>query len=455
MSLDCEACDALLIDLVERELDETRAAAVRAHASGCETCGRALERLEGGRRAARELLRAEPPRLDAVMAAARARAAEIRAAAAAEQERRAEAVSAPPEPVVPQRSETWLEGAMRWLGAWATRPQVAMAALLVLMVGIGIFNLPQFRSHEGADPDGVLVEPDVRAELGPSALDPADPLELDVDPRTQRVALGSGEHEAPTEDDPTRDRRPTTTIASATAQDETSATHEERRPTPPTTHDATDTAEAIALEQRPAPAPEGLAVAEIAPHDGLGRVEDGPLPDLGQAGTSSEGSAVVLAPAPMVAPHPSAPTTPSAATGVRPVAPAYDEVEPPTSGLAAAMPAAIHRQARALAAAGHCDEALPRYRALLTDHPDYADAPRAMLELADCDRRLGRFGDAERWLTRAETFPSVSADARRLRTQVATARRAAERPVDQAGSSSSAAASERSATTTPDTASSY
>ena len=69
MSLDCEGCEALLIDLVERELDETRAAEVRAHAGGCEACGLSLARLEGGRRAARELVRAEPPRLDAVMAA--------------------------------------------------------------------------------------------------------------------------------------------------------------------------------------------------------------------------------------------------------------------------------------------------------------------------------------------------------------------------------------------------
>lgn len=438
MSLTCETCDALLIDLVERELDETRAAEVRAHASGCEACGRALVRLEGGRRAAQELVRAEPPRLDAVMAAARARAAEVRAAASAQQER-TEAVSAPSVRNDAEPAEGWLDAAIRWLGAMATRPQVAMAALLVLMVGIGIFNLPQFRAREGADSDGALVEPDVRAELGPSALAPAQPLPLEVDPRTQRVALGTGV--APADGEGERDERPTTTIAQA---DEPSA---ERHASPRAVPDTTEAQAETPGGDIERTSPDVIAMAEIGPSDSLGRVEDGPLPDVAAA---PDQTAMVVAPMPAPAAVAPRPTTPSARSSSRP--PSVDEVAPPTTSVAAAMPAAIHRQARSLASAGRCDEAVPRYRALLADHPDYADAPRAMIELADCDRHLGRFDDAERWLTRAEAFPSVSADARRVRTLVATGRRAAEPPVDRAGAAASSP--DVRASTPPDTASS-
>jgi hypothetical protein len=430
MSLDCEACDALLIDLVERELDETRAAEVRAHAATCESCGRSLARLEGGRRAARELLRAEPPRLDAVMAAARARAAEVRAAAHVEQVR-SESVPTPPVVAPPEPSDkTWLDAVWRWLGSWATGPQVAMAALLVLMVGIGLFNLPQFRSHEGTGADGALVEPDVHAEMG-SALDPAAPLDLDVDPRTQHVTLGG--EQAGALGDPTHDVRPTTTLA----QTETDHATERTAERPPVVHEtaAADTAEASDRIDE-------LALAEIPASDGVGRVEDGPLPDVPGGAEAQTG---------IVMPSQRPSTTPMA---VRPPATrsgsTYDDmVAPPSTSPAGIMPAAIHHQARALASAGHCDEAVPRYRSLLAEHPDYADAPRAMIELAECDRRLGRLDDADRWLTRAETFPSVSADARRERVRVSAERRAVDRPAPSVDTS-------RGATSAPpDTASSY
>ena len=314
-----------------------------------------------------------------------------------------------------------------------------MAALLVLMVGIGIFNLPQFRSREGADPDGALVEPEVRAELGRSALDPADPLELDVDPRTQRVALGSSEHAAdPAEE--ARDERPITTIAQAAAPSD------ERRAAAHLTHDTPQDQAAAAPDELAG----ALAVTDVAPSDGVGRVEDGPLPDVA---ASPEQPAIVMAPSAAPSAAPRAPSVPTARS--TPSSPAYalDQVDPPSTSAALILPAAIHRQAQALATSGHCDQAVPRYRSLLAEHPDYADAPRAMIELAECDRRLGRLDDADRWLIRAESFPSVSADARRARVRIATEQRA----VDHAGSSSSgaSAAPDVRATTPPAAASSY
>jgi hypothetical protein len=418
MSFDCEACDALLIDLVERELDETRAAEVRAHAEGCEQCSRALARLEGGRRAARELVRAEPPRLDAVMAAARARAAEVRAAKAASEAPKTETEAAKPAAAPPPSEESWLDAMLRWLGSFATRPQVAMAALLVLMVGIGVYNLPQFRGTHGPDPDGDLVEPDIRAELGPSALEPAQPLPLQVDPRTQRVALGTEGEPSPEDVETTHDERPTTTIVPQPAT-ETEVAHAEVRP-----HHETDAVEPTRS------ADEGvLAQLDIAEGTGAGRVEDGPLPDL--AGATGSSTAVVIAPSTSPAPPPPvspsiSPAMPAPSSGLgrtasRPSTSATtgdDMVAPPSTSPAAMMPAAILRQARALADAGHCDQAVPRYRTLLAEHPDMPEAPQAMLELAECDRRLGHLDEADRWLARAETFSSVSAEARRARVRV-------------------------------------
>ena len=51
-----------------------------------------------------------------------------------------------------------------------------------------------------------------------------------------------------------------------------------------------------------------------------------------------------------------------------------------------------------------------RFLARSFKHPD---APIAMLEVADCYRRVGRLADAQRWLERATKSPRVAAAARR------------------------------------------
>ncbi|MFO0680594.1 MAG: tetratricopeptide repeat protein [Sandaracinus sp.] len=434
MTLDCETCDALLIDLVLNELDEARAAEVRAHAASCESCTRALARLEGGRKAARELARVEPPRLDGVLAAARARAAEARAA------RHAPAESMPaPAPAAPASagpSESWLDTTLRWLGGWASRPQVAMAAVLVLVLGIGLFNLPALRSHDELEGEGTLVEPSGQVALGPS-LDPAAPLEIDVDAQRQRVALRTEGESA--QEVGARDVRPTTTVVA-----EATPTSADR----PTTHADHGVREATS-EERSSAADESSALAAlvIPPSSGTGRVEDGVLPDI-TSETAGSTTASVYGPGTTPAPPAMAPSR-SGVTAPPPVP--TEEVEPGTPSPAGLLPAAIHRQARALASAGHCDQAIPRYRSLLTTHPDYADAPRAMIELADCDRRVGQLDEAARWLARAETFPSVSADARRERARLETARAASARAATDVVERS-AAATDRPAEAAPPSA---
>jgi hypothetical protein len=422
-ALTCESCDPLLIDLALGELDDSSALAVRAHADTCDACSRALARLTAGRRAARELVMVEPPSLSAVLVAARARAAEVNAARLSEPSGApaVAAVSAPPPE--PARG-SFFDDVLRWLGAWAARPQVAMATVFVLMVGIGLWYVPQLRWRQGGDPDGLMVEPDTTGEIGPSTgVEPAEPLALGVDPHTQRVEL---ETERGAEE---RDVRPTTELATAehattTAPLAPSVPH--ARTTPTAADEGADSEDVV-------------AVTDVVSGEALGRVEEGALPEL--ATTTSE-TAIALAPpppstdatdvyrtAPMVAqmpttsPPPSSPRAPSTA----PRSMEADDVAPPSDSAAALLPNAIHRQARSLASAGRCGEAIPRYETLLRDHPEYADAPRAMLELGECQRQLGRLDAAASWIARAERFPSVSADARRARVRLEAQVEASER----------------------------
>ena len=81
----CDTAEARLLDLVYGELEDGEASAVRAHAAGCDACGRSLAKLEGGRAIARRMDTAEdapPAVLSAVLAAARAKAGENQRATA-------------------------------------------------------------------------------------------------------------------------------------------------------------------------------------------------------------------------------------------------------------------------------------------------------------------------------------------------------------------------------------
>jgi hypothetical protein len=119
--VDCEKLDALAIDLVYDELQarEPRTAEEAAqHLVGCTRCSALIDRLREGRRAAAELPLEEPSSF-----------LEARIFAAASGTRN----------VVP-----WPRRVVRALytaGAYAMRPQVAMAAVLVLMVGSSVLLL--------------------------------------------------------------------------------------------------------------------------------------------------------------------------------------------------------------------------------------------------------------------------------------------------------------------------
>lgn len=185
--MDCETCTEMLVDLACGELDEVRAAAVRKHCAGCAECGPSLARLERGRSFSRALVREEPPSVsdalrDAITRAAaeyaKNPAAPAKSAAAipaenaslsdderADPSGRASSPSSPSSVVrlVPR----WLER----VGAVAMRRQVAMAAVFLVTVGVGLaYYQTHPRVSQLADARRPDVVPAQEVAAGPSTV---------------------------------------------------------------------------------------------------------------------------------------------------------------------------------------------------------------------------------------------------------------------------------------------
>ncbi len=166
--MSCETCRDLLIELVCDELAADRAAAVRAHALKCERCGPELEKLTRTLKASSSLglLSPSPEVEHRIMQAAReAIAGRARGPAR-------EAATA----------ATSYGGITEWfarLGSFAMSPQVAMASVLLLVVGIGLYALPIGR--DAAEPSALRAteeEGDEHAAApSPAASATATPIE--------------------------------------------------------------------------------------------------------------------------------------------------------------------------------------------------------------------------------------------------------------------------------------
>lgn len=109
--MDCEKFEPLLLDELYEELDELTSAAVKRHVSGCARCASVLTGMRATRRVAALPLLAVPDGLeDRILASVK------------------EA-----QKVVPMKSR--MSRAISVAGRWAMRPQTAMAAVFLLMIG--------------------------------------------------------------------------------------------------------------------------------------------------------------------------------------------------------------------------------------------------------------------------------------------------------------------------------
>jgi hypothetical protein len=124
--MDCERFDQIIIDAVYDELDELTLAAAKRHADGCQHCQAAWSGLRATRKIGILPLVEAPVGLEPhIMQAAR------------------EA----------HRNLPWpkrVGRAISWAGSYAMRPQMAMAALLVLMLGSSIIFLRAKPDRSGA-----------------------------------------------------------------------------------------------------------------------------------------------------------------------------------------------------------------------------------------------------------------------------------------------------------------
>lgn len=118
--MDCEKFENLLIDELYGELDEVTSAAVRRHAAGCARCGALLSGLRATRKVA--ALPVEEPSEDL----------EDRILSAVREQQK----------VLPFRARFAM--AVSRAGAWAMRPQTAMAAVFLVVIGTS-FVLVQSR----------------------------------------------------------------------------------------------------------------------------------------------------------------------------------------------------------------------------------------------------------------------------------------------------------------------
>jgi hypothetical protein len=113
--MDCEKFEPLLLDELYEELDELTSAAVKRHVSGCARCASILNGMKATRRAAALPIMAVPIGL------------EERILAAAKEAQK----------VVPIQSR--FQRGVAIAGRWAMRPQTAMAAVFLLMIGTSAF----------------------------------------------------------------------------------------------------------------------------------------------------------------------------------------------------------------------------------------------------------------------------------------------------------------------------
>ena len=144
--MDCEKFESALMDELYGELDELTSAAAKRHVSGCARCAALLGGLRATRRVA-ALPRVEPP-------------ADL-------EQRILDAAAAATPKVVPLRGR--LARAVSLAGSWAMRPQTAMAAVFLVMIGTSVLLLRGKSSRAPASAEMTVTEEGTPAPAAPAA----------------------------------------------------------------------------------------------------------------------------------------------------------------------------------------------------------------------------------------------------------------------------------------------
>ncbi|MEM9071313.1 MAG: hypothetical protein AAGE52_22595 [Myxococcota bacterium] len=441
--MDCEHRDRL-IDLVYGEMEPAEADALRRLVMECAQCREELRELEETKRLA-DTLPLEPMPLTAhnlIMAAASEAAAKKK--------------------VAPPRKSWWAA-----LSGWfqgSAAPQIAMAAVMLVVVAVGVSYSPE----EEADELTTEMLPDPAIETVSTEQEPEEESEEESAPEREPVADRSAEGESIDElrEDPVRGPPAERTVArevrstrrSALERSNNEALGAQRFSTSNTQRagevadlDLADAPNSVVVDQPPIqaqaprrpqarrPVVEG-ALEAFAPEAADEAVEAASVPMDVPIRQEEQAEREVNSIEPLRGDRQ---TFDRAMTRYRErdyrgAAEEFERVvRSPERDVRRLLPNAIHHLARSHKARGACRTALTHYETLIDQHRAYQDLPQALLEMADCYRRVGNLNRAETILIRAEGYGSTRERAQRERRRIQTLQRAQRRAAPTPSSSDS------------------
>lgn len=150
--MDCEKFESAMMDELYGELDEVTSAAVKRHVAGCSRCAALIEGLRATRRVATMAPVDVPPGLEEKIFAATREASKV----------------------VPLRRR--VARAVSLAGSWAMRPQTAMAAVFLVMIGTSVLLLRGKSSRAPASSDVIVTEQGSPAPEPVASATPAMPM---------------------------------------------------------------------------------------------------------------------------------------------------------------------------------------------------------------------------------------------------------------------------------------
>lgn len=393
--MDCEKLDIMAIDIVDPRAgsDGVDARALREaeeHLAGCARCTAVIDRLRSGMRAAEHLELEDPSSL---------LEARILAAAGA----------VPPDVSFKRRASR----AISTLGSWAMRPQVAMAAVLIVMVGTSIALL-----RGGHDKEARNAK--VTEEGTPVAtLEPQSPPTTPEQAGAPAIIGGGEKKQEPLKEAPKATPPPDPspgfadvpkagddldTISKADKSVDAEKSEKKKPKEEVANKDLADGE--LAAGKKMAPPPPPAAAAPVAPPADLGAAADG-KPATKNAGAS--GGAMGPMPAPTTTSPPTGSTSASSyddamtaykASKWGDAAKGFD-----ASAAAGNKPSSsLLYAARSYRAAGSCAQALPRYQKLVNGYASSAEAPHGAIEGGQCAKALNDIPTARALFEKAKTY---------------------------------------------------
>ncbi len=156
--MDCERFESTLMDELYGELDELTSAASKRHMAGCARCASLLGGLKATRRVAVLPILETPPGLEEKILEAATEARKL----------------------VPFRGR--MARAVSLAGSWAMKPQTAMAAVFLLMIGSGLALFGGPKLSKSGDQAAMTITqegaPAALASAAPAGQTEADPMDL-------------------------------------------------------------------------------------------------------------------------------------------------------------------------------------------------------------------------------------------------------------------------------------